>query len=212
MKDKLGEYKIELEEVQENFRVAEAENEKLQVTNDIQNLWKIWIEEHHKKHQESNEKSPEKKTNKGDCKNNEKKENSKNVHEEEEEDEEDVYEEIKAYLLIRKQGFTRDVPASSSEPRTKTKPVPTPKQTYKTTNNPQPGPRTESRSRYCFFWNNIGKCTFQNYKFSHEQVPVCKFDGNCIRTKCMFQHFKQNVAVLADGPTQYRSPPAHYLL
>ena len=35
-----------------------------------------------------------------------KKENSKNVHEEEEEDEEDVYEEIKAYLLIRKQGFT----------------------------------------------------------------------------------------------------------
>ena len=26
MKDKLGEYKIELEEAQENFRVAEAEN------------------------------------------------------------------------------------------------------------------------------------------------------------------------------------------
>ena len=26
----------------------------------------------------------------------------------------------------------------------------------------------------------------------------------------MFQHLKQNVAVLADGPTQYWSPPAHY--
>ena len=26
----------------------------------------------------------------------------------------------------------------------------------------------------------------------------------------MFQHFKQNVTVLADAPTQYRSPPAHY--
>ena len=47
MKDKLGEYKIELEEVQENFRVAEAENEKLRVTNDIQNnLSKLWMEEH----------------------------------------------------------------------------------------------------------------------------------------------------------------------
>ena len=61
MKDKQGEYKIELEEVQENFRVAEAENEKLQVTNDIQNQWKIWMEEHHKKHKESNEKSQRRK-------------------------------------------------------------------------------------------------------------------------------------------------------
>ena len=26
----------------------------------------------------------------------------------------------------------------------------------------------------------------------------------------MFKHFKQNFAVLADGPTQYRSPPAYY--
>ena len=32
MKDKLGEYKIELEETKENFRVAEAENEKIRVT------------------------------------------------------------------------------------------------------------------------------------------------------------------------------------
>ena len=50
MNDKIKDCKKELEDAQENFRVAEAENEKLRVTNEIQNnLWKIWMEEHKEK-------------------------------------------------------------------------------------------------------------------------------------------------------------------
>ena len=50
---------------------------------------------------------------------------------------------------------------------------------------------------YCHFYNNFNKCLFEDNtgkkcKFLHRKAPVCDFDGQCSRTKCMYQHKKQS--------------------
>ena len=213
MNDKIKDCKKELEDAQENFRVAEAENEKLRVTNEIQNnLWKIWMEEHKEKKKEtetntSTRNDPHEKVQASEN------ENTREVGEEVGEDEgedEDVYEEIKAYLDNRRRGFRRVDPTKSSEPKTQKATAPN---VSKTPTGPRPvhnnsNEQRQKRVGFCHFWNNVGSCSYRNCKFSHEQAPICKFDGQCNRMKCMFKHIKQNGAFLANGPDpNHHAPP-----
>ena len=53
----------------------------------------------------------------------------------------------------------------------------------------------KERVQYCHFFNNNGRCSFAERfgrpcKFSHERAPVCHFDGQCVRPKCMFRHIQ----------------------
>ena len=50
---------------------------------------------------------------------------------------------------------------------------------------------TKNKIQWCAFYNNT-TCTNGDCKFSHTDAPVCKYDGNCVRKLCMFQHHKQD--------------------
>ena len=52
-----------------------------------------------------------------------------------------------------------------------------------------PAPPTNTPKLYCHYFNNSGNCSHGNKcKFVHSKAPVCSFDANCNRKKCMFQH------------------------
>ena len=56
----------------------------------------------------------------------------------------------------------------------------------------QPKPK---KLGYCHYYSNFGRCDFElrngrKCKFSHEKAPLCRFDRNCDRRKCMFSHSK----------------------
>ena len=49
---------------------------------------------------------------------------------------------------------------------------------------------------FCHFFNNYKQCLFEENtgrkcKFSHRKAPMCDFDGQCRRPKCMYRHSKQ---------------------
>ena len=182
-------YKKELEEAQENFRIAQAENEKLRETNDIQNnLWKIWLKE------------------KGNYNKNE--DVSDNTVEEQ-----DDFEEVAEIVKNKTRGFRRVTPAATSENQKvrKNNISNTNKTSAPVTSVSFSAAKTNNLStpnqikRFCHFWNNVGKCTYQNCKFLHEKAPLCKYDGKCNRTKCMFSHVNQNSSFLFNR--QQVSPP-----
>ena len=173
-----NESKKELEEAQENLRVALTENEKLRETNNIQNnLCKIWMKEHNE-----NEKETE-----------------IVVDEQLENNEEDL---VTTFLQNRRRGFKRTSPSSPAEQKSKDSTHYVPNRNI--TNNsdshrniPNKSKSSGSTKRYCHFWNNSGNCTFRNCIFLHEKSPVCNFDGKCNRKKCMYSHMKQNRSFLA---------------
>ena len=54
----------------------------------------------------------------------------------------------------------------------------------------------KDNEKNCHFFSNFGSCHFEEEtgrkcKFSHKNAPVCKYDGNCNRKKCMFSHRQQ---------------------
>ena len=117
----------------------------------------------------------------------------------------------------RNRGFKRSNPASSAE---RVSPSSHSQQVKKTTYaratvtraNPQYQQRSDTASensqnfvRYCHNWNNLGKCNFEGCIFVHESAPVCTFDGNCTRPKCMYAHKKQNMNFLS----KKFKPPVH---
>ena len=206
-KNELGEFKKNLEEAQENLRVALVENEKLRETNDVQhNLWKIWL----KKHEEDENKL--------------RGESIEKEKESVEKDSEDTEDLVDSFLANRRNGFSRTNPAESAKPNAAKKaplkkdPINTNKNTNTNTNihktRPDPPNNNTSYSkRYCYYWNNIGSCSFRNCIFLHEVAPVCNYDGKCNRNKCMFVHKKQNKSFLSNrtgpprAPTQNHRPP-----
>ena len=95
--NELGEFKKNLEEAQENLRVALVENEKLRETNDVQhNLWKIWL----KKHEEDENKL--------------RGESIEKEKESVEKDSEDTEDLVDSFLANRRNGFSRTNPAESA--------------------------------------------------------------------------------------------------
>ena len=47
--------------------------------------------------------------------------------------------------------------------------------------------------QYCSFFNNGGKCTIaerlgRECRFIHKLAPMCNFDTQCVRPRCMFRH------------------------
>ena len=208
-KDKALAYKIELEEVNECLRVVKTENEKLKEVNEIQHkLWKIFVDKIEMKETETeeiNKKSQEDKS----------KENPPTKIDDTEilddEDPEDIDTEASYQEWLRdtrKRGFRRSNPSATAEKNSNSK-----DQSKKTFagatkgNNPATSPLPEGRSqnfvRYCHNWNNLGKCTYADCRFVHETAPVCSFDGNCSRPKCMFTHKKQNMDFLSK---KYKPP------
>ena len=174
---KVFEYKKELEEAQENCRVALAENEKLRETNDIQNsLWKIWIKEH-----------SETRSNK----NTEKEKTTEEPEEAKEGEENEKLEDTMDFVRNKNRGFKKITPGAPAEAKKKTLhtgPEVTKKPSSTKTTPPPPSPphsksAKPSPKRYCYFWNNAENCTFINCKFLHEKAPICKFDGQCNRTR-----------------------------
>ena len=64
--------------------------------------------------------------------------------------------------------------------------------------------------QYCHYFNNFGRCSFaersgRQCKYAHVKAPVCNFDGQCGRAKCMFRHTLQPRGFL--GQTQLSSRP-----
>ena len=44
----------------------------------------------------------------------------------------------------------------------------------------------------CFFWNN-GNCKFEEFcRFSHEEIPRCRFDEKCRNNNCKYFHTVSN--------------------
>ena len=196
----VGEYKKNLEEAQENLRVALTENEKLRETNDVQhNLWKIWLQKHGEEDNKQSEKNMEM---------------EKESTDDNSEDTEDL---VATFVRNRRNGFIRTNPAAPAQ--SKAANIAQAKKVSINENisyNPRtranhPNNNSTNKSkRYCYYWNNIGSCSFRNCIFLHEVAPVCKYDGNCNRNKCMYVHKKQNKSFLSNQPAQPRSTaPKH---
>ena len=60
--------------------------------------------------------------------------------------------------------------------------------------------------KYCHYWNNYGRCNYEDCKFEHQSAPVCNYDGDCNRPKCMFTHKKQNMNFLSKKPKPSVNP------
>ena len=100
-------------------------------------------------------------------------------------------------------GFTRVGPATFAE-KAKQQETKKPSSENENTNGNQnqtksnltPNPRSHITEKYCHFFSNFGEChweqtTGRKCKFTHRKAPVCNFDGNCNRKKCMFSHVRQ---------------------
>ena len=200
-KDKALAYKTELEEVNECFRVAKTENEKLKEINETQHkLWKIFLDKFEKDNN-SKEKIRE----------NQNKEEQSQAHDkiefiddDEDSDELDLEDSYQEWLKDTRRGFKRSGPASSAEKnwkpqeQNKQKQKKTYAQSAGSTSAPSPPEVNGSNFiKYCHYWNNVGKCNYEDCKFEHQIAPVCNYDGDCTRSKCMFSHKKQNVHFLS---------------
>ena len=206
-KDKALTFKVEIEAATESFRVAKAENEKLKEVNEVQHkLWKIFVDKFEKGEKSNDTRpgnNPDKKAGSSAPKSNDDEEIV--IEDEEDIDLESSYEE---WLKdTRRRGFKRTTPTSNPEKNDgngngfggkKTK------KTFDRTESNQDEPTRTDFIKYCHNWNNYGKCTFENCRFVHENAPLCKFDGDCKRQKCMFSHKKQNMHFLAS-----KSKPSH---
>ena len=198
--------KSELENTYESLRVAKKENEKLKDINDTQHkLWKIFVNKFEEKEAEVNVDKEKL------CK--ETMNATKQVIAEEieivEDDNEDETEETYQKWLenTRKRGFKRSSPASPPERNVGENVAKNVvKKSYaevaaskgnKENQEKLPEKPSQSFVRYCHNWNNFGKCNFERCRFAHENAPICTFDGNCTRSKCMFTHKKQNMHFLS---------------
>ena len=125
------------------------------------------------------------------------------VESEEEEHDEDEIDLEKSYQEwlrdTRRRGFKRTSPASGSEKKAGNQEKPEERRGGKTTTRQDDRDKSE-QVKYCHNWNNLGKCTFKNCRFVHQNAPLCKFDGDCRREKCMFSHQKQNMHFLLQQP------------
>ena len=117
-------------------------------------------------------------------------------------------EEFEEIVKNKNRGFRRVNPAAQavSESRTKNqddkKAVKIP---VHATRRSDAGNVNIQSGKFCHFWNNVGKCSYKNCKFLHEKSPLCKYDGFCTRSKCMFSHIKQNINFLSNR--QQSAPP-----
>ena len=199
-------YKSELENVYDTLRATKVENEKLKEVNETQHkLWKIFLDKFEDKDTKTKN-DKEGQTNGCD------KTSTKSGADEEilivddDCDNDDVTEEAyQAWLKdTRKRGFKRSSPSSPPERiqnNNKTdisyaEVVASGRQNSEKQNHNIEKPKQDF-VRYCHNWNNLGKCNFENCRFAHENAPICSFDGNCTRQKCMFSHKKQNMHFLA---------------
>ena len=204
-KDKALAFKVEIEAATESFRVAKAENEKLKEVNEVQHkLWKIFVDKFEKVEKPMDTKpnnNPDKKAGPS---------THKSTDDEEIviEDEIDLDGSYEEWLKdTRSRGFKRTSPTSNPEKNEGNGNQSEAKKTKKTFVRTEPTPDEPARVdfiKYCHNWNNYGKCTFQNCRFAHENAPLCKFDGDCKRQKCLFSHMKQNMHFLAS-----KSKPSH---
>ena len=128
------------------------------------------------------------------------------------EDDEDNFEDLQAWTKSKMRGFKRVNPSapptagSKPEPKTQTPRPPPPSSssspgtasTPSTPDNAQLNePDSPYRGKYCHFFVNTGKCTYeqrtgQKCKFEHKSAPMCNFGMSCNRPKCMFAHPKVN--------------------
>jgi hypothetical protein len=196
-KDKALAFKIEVEAATESFRVAKAENEKLREVNETQHkLWKIFLDKF-----EKDENAKKKKNERESSAQSAADDDIEVVESEEEEHEEfDLENSYQEWLRdTRRRGFKRTSPASGSEKKAGNQEKPEERSGGKTSTRLDDRDNSE-QVKYCHNWNNLGKCTFRNCRYVHQNAPVCKFDGECRREKCMFSHQKQNMHFLLQQP------------
>ena len=122
-------------------------------------------------------------------------------------------------LANRRRGFKRSTPANSAEQNSAPKENPVPSfadtaanrraavsGTNTTVRDP---PKPNTGKLYCHYFNNARNCPHGNTcKFSHTKAPICSFDVNCDRKKCMYQH-PQRSSFLERGQNQFYPPIPH---
>ena len=170
-------YEVELAEVREDFRKEKAEREHLRVRNTLlQDMSKIIVDKCLK---------PEKtasKTNR------------------EEEIETLDYAEI---VRNKNKGYHRVSPADRSEKVSERRNLRNPDipSNERVRNidddNKIYEDKSHERTQYCHFYNNAGRCLFEERfgkqcKFAHKLAPVCNYDRQCDRPKCMYRHTLQS--------------------
>ena len=171
-------FEEELSEAREDYRKEKAEREHLRVRNSLlQDMSKIIVDKCMKPSNDPKKKKYEEEINIVD---------------------EDLGEDIvrnksKGYRRVspannaeRENVFTR--PNQSSFQNSSTRNGAGNNEDYRTDGNAQ-----QERVQYCHFYNNSGRCSFSERlgrpcRFAHKLAPVCNFDGQCNRPKCMFRH------------------------
>ena len=169
-------YEVELADIREDFRKEKAEREHLRVRNTLlQDMSKIIVNKCLK---------PEK--------------TSKNSNHEEDIEIVDVADDI---VRNKNRGYRRvsplDNPVKEKElDKTYTRnPNLSSKDRARNTNDDKRmnDDEPQVRIQYCHFFNNAGRCIFEERfgkqcKFAHKLAPICNFDRQCDRPKCMYRH------------------------
>ena len=167
MEEMKRKYEVELSEVREDFRKEKAEREHLRVRNTLlQDMSKIIVDKCLK---------PDKPATK-----------PSNVP-----DSDDVH--VEDIVLNKNRGYRRvspvDIPAKENESNRN-------RINHRDQNLDSrrfEDDKSRDRVQYCHFYNNSGRCFFEERfgkqcKFAHKVAPICNFDRQCSRPKCMFRH------------------------
>ena len=183
MEDMKKKYEEELAKVREDFVRVKAEKEHFRVRNELlQNMSKIIVEK---------------------CLNNndETRNESAKIDEVSEEDD-DISEFVNRMKRNQNLGYRRVSPADAPIKQKADQKTPGKKneRVFKRAEEPRADEDNFNgfveKDDFCHFYNNYNKCLFEENtgkrcKFSHRKAPICNFDGQCGRSKCMYRHKMQ---------------------
>ena len=199
------EYEAKLNEANEKYRAAKAENEELKEKVDV--LFKLG-----RSYINRSEKSKEEEA----IQNHENNIETVTI---DQDDRNESLEELQTWTRQKHRGFRRSNPSTSptknqnieltskrspttarlltssaetstTSPAPPSSPDPTPPAPPQ---QPSRAPGREPRTLYCHYFSNYGRCLYEEKtgnkcKFEHGAAPVCQSGASCSRSKCMYKH------------------------
>ena len=174
-------YEEELAEVREDFVKVKAEKEHFRVRNELlHNMSKIIVD----------------KCLKGNKSNNTNPDDTEKIDDNEDVDDATIF--LNKMKENKNRGYRRvnpmEAPTKEKEKRIEAKTAKSSKKAHGKSNSDDEN--IEPMDNFCHFFNNYKKCLFEENtgkkcKFAHRKAPLCDFDGQCGRSKCMFRHTRQ---------------------